>query len=1141
MNIPPLTLFSPRTSRGGLLLVVVALLAMLAVTPALRAQQAPTSAAKPPVQSEKPPLVPEKTSPATAPDALGSEIVELSPFVVTGSQEVGYRATSTLAGTRLNTDLKDIGAAISVYTPEFLEDIGVTKLEEILSYTTSTEAAGKQGNYSGIAGENSAEVREDPAAVNRVRALAQATRTRDFFATDIPADTYSFDTLTISRGPNAILAGVGNAGGIIDSAMRKATFKDNYRVVSRFSSYDSHREELHFNKVIIPNRLALRLDLLNDRQNYRQEPAYNTDQRLYTALNYRMFEPKRGGFLGRGTMRANFEKGKIEGVPPDPLTPTFAVENWFNNLNPKWAWNGALGRLETIAGVPITGTSATNGIIRGFPLYTQWALIYADPKSNAAGVGFSQPSLANIQGFQGSIPTTLPGSPGGSVSSTGDPNRLRTGYVRNHLANPDVFNFYDKLITGVFDFREQDFDATDVRYEQLLLDGKAGIELAYNNQTFTSIRDFSIPTGGNDEGILIDVNSVLSIRSAEFPNGIPNPNFGRPFISTTDVFRDQLNRTTRESMQLTTFFKHDYTQSKSSVVRWFGRHTLSSLFFKTDIERFNRTYSSTWDPASSPSPQSSLNGAQAATFGTQVNGWFYLGPSLVNVPTIDDVRLESITSERPVPGQTYNLRVYDPVARTFVTGTSRPLRVLQRLVDQREELDSMAFALQSHWLKNHLVTVVGWREDQDQAYTSLTPGRLADGSIDESTKTFQPSAAQVKRSWTKSVVGRLPAKLPFDSELRAHWNQSGNFNPVGQRRNIWNEEIGSPTADTKEHGASISMFNGKFSLRVNRYTTTIQNDSVANVGNPYSYISGLIGRLIASRDAGLLPANFGYVYPGWNSFNDVALAVYDTLPERFRNNIGPDKNFNPRFTGTGNSLQWTPESIINLASTSNTQSTGTEYEAIINPVRGWRVSLSVAQTEAVKANVAVEELAFADEWKRNLDTMFDGKLLPGSRAPTAGTLLTFYSQYTAEALPSIRTASRLSGSKAPEIREWRANLVTRYEFQSGLLRGLGIGGAVRWQDRIGIGYPFIVENGLTVADINNPYWGPRDTAFDASLSYKRRFKIIGSTVNWSIFVNVININAKDELIPIRANPDGTWGTFRIPPDRTWSVSNTFSF
>jgi len=1080
--------------------------------------------------------------------------VELSPFLVSSEKGSGYQATSTLAGTRLSTELKDIGAAVSVYTQDFLEDISVSKLEDILGYTMSTEGSGIRGNFSGVVGENSSEARDDPAANNRVRALAQATRTRDFFASDIPGDTYNFGALTISRGPNAILAGVGNAGGVMDSAMNKAGFKDSYRVVSRFGSYDSHREELHMNKVLIPQRLALRLDLLSDEKGYRQDPAYDSDKRLYTALQYRVFEPKRGGILGRGTFRANYEDGKIEGVPPDPLTPTFTVGQWFNATTPKYQWWGygaplvgaptaanaaTLSPLRNSSGVGVV--PAGSGVIQGFPLYAQMALVYANPTSSAAGLGISNPALSDIQGFQGSIPVTLPGGTGGSVRSTGDANRLRAGYVRTRLSDPNIFNFYDELMTGAFDTREQTFRAMDFRYEQLLLDGKAGIEIAYNDQTFTRRRDFSIPTGGNDEGILVDVNYYLSVKdNAGQP--ILNPNFGRPFISSTDVFRDQTNRTDRESTQLTAFFKHDFTTSDSKWVKLLGRHTVSALLFNTKIDRFNRTYSSTWDPTASPTPQASLNGAAVGTFGTQVNGWFYLGPSLLNLASVDQVRLQPITAARPKYGQSYMVRVYNPATRSFVTSQQTPQRILQRLVDQREELNSTAFALQSNFFKNHIITVVGWREDNDDAFSSLSPLRLANGNLDDSTVTFLPAVTQVERSWTKSVVGRLPVPLPADTEVRVFWNTSGNFNPVGQRRNIWNEELGSPTADTKEYGVSISTFRGRLDLRVNRFRTQIKDDSIGGVGNPYNYISAMIGRLIGARDAGLSPANFNYIHPDFKTFSDVALALYDTLPDRFKANIGADKNFNPRFTGSGSTLTWNPESIVNLASTSDTQSTGSEFEAIINPTRNWRVSMSVARNDAVKANAAAEELAFAEAWKRNLDTKYNGALLPGSRNPSANELGTFYAQYVAEALPSIRAAAARSGVSSPEIRKWRANLVTRYDFRTGFLRGVNIGGAVRWQDKIGIGYPFVTNaTGESVADVTRPYWGPRDTAFDVSVGYTRKLKIFGSPVNWTLGVNVRNLNAKDELIPIAANPDGSWGTFRIAPDRTWTVSNALAF
>ncbi len=1079
-------------------------------------------------------------SPTPAPPP--EETLELSPFVVTGTQDSGYLASSTLAGTRLNTSLKDIGAAVSVYTPEFLEDINVTKLEDILAYTMSTEGGGQNGNFSGIVGENSAEVRDDPSSVNRVRALAQATRTRDFFASDIPSDTFNFDTLTVSRGPNAILAGVGNAGGIMDAALRKAVFKDSYRVVSRFSSYDSHREELHINKVLIPKRLAVRVDLLNDQQFFRQQPAYAKDQRFYTALNAVVIEPKGNSFLGRGTFRANFETGTIKGVPPDPITPTFTIGNWFNAINPKWKYDGARQLVQNAAGATVTGASTATGIVQGFPLYNQWTLIFANAASANPGVGIANANLANIQGFQGSIPTTLAGSPGGALRSTGDANRLRAGYVRTHLSDPRIFNFYDNLLTGAFDYREQRFNAADFRYEQLFMKGKAGVELVYNDQSFTRRRDFPIPGSGNDEGILVDVNSVLSVRSVEFPLGIPNPNFGRPFVSTTDVFRDQTNRTDRESYQMTAFVKHDFTRSQSKVMRHLGRHTLSALLFNTKIERFNRTYASTWDPAGQLKPQSSLAGALPGTFGTQVNGWFYIGPSLLDVNRIEDVRLQPITSGRPQYGQSYTLRAYDPVSRAFVTGTSTPLRILNRVVDQKEDLRSSAFALQSHWLKDHVVTVVGWREDIDEAFTSVTPTRRADGNLDESSIVFQPAVAQGKRSWTKSVVGRLPFTLPGGTEVRAFWNESGNFNPVGQRRNIWNEELGSPTADTEEYGISFSAFQGKLDLRINRFKTRIQADSIAGVGNPYNYISTMIGRMLAARDSGLTPVTGNYIHPSFNTYSDVALAFYETIPARMKGNIGSSKNFNPRFTGSGASLQWVPEGITNLSSTSDTESTGTEFEAIVNPTRNWRISLSVAKNEAVKANVAVEELAFADEWKRNLDTMYNGALLPGSRNPSSNENLTFYSQYVSETLPSIRTAAALSGVATPEIRKWRANLVTRYDFRQGFLRGVNVGAAARWQDKVGIGYPFVTNaTGQAVADITRPYWGASSIAVDLSAGYRRKLDILGSSVNWTVGIAVRNLNAKDEVIPIAANADGSWGTFRIPPERTWTLTNSLSF
>jgi hypothetical protein len=67
----------------------------------------------------------------------------LSPFVVDASEDKGsYRANSTLAGTRVRTDLKDVNSAIRVVTSQFLQDTGAKDAKDLLVYTPGSEIAG---------------------------------------------------------------------------------------------------------------------------------------------------------------------------------------------------------------------------------------------------------------------------------------------------------------------------------------------------------------------------------------------------------------------------------------------------------------------------------------------------------------------------------------------------------------------------------------------------------------------------------------------------------------------------------------------------------------------------------------------------------------------------------------------------------------------------------------------------------------------------------------------------------------------------------------------------------------------------------------------------------------------------------------
>ncbi len=124
---------------------------------------------------------------ASAPTETGeSEVVVLSPFVVSATEDTGYGATSTLAGTRVRTELKDISSSISVVTEQFLSDTGAKKNEDLLIYTTNTEVGGIRGNFSGAGGNSTYDERPNllrPSQNTRVRGLDAADNTRDYFLT----------------------------------------------------------------------------------------------------------------------------------------------------------------------------------------------------------------------------------------------------------------------------------------------------------------------------------------------------------------------------------------------------------------------------------------------------------------------------------------------------------------------------------------------------------------------------------------------------------------------------------------------------------------------------------------------------------------------------------------------------------------------------------------------------------------------------------------------------------------------------------------------------------------------------------------------------------------------------------------------
>mgnify|MGYP003349531858 FL=1 len=130
--------------------------------------------------------------------------------------------------------------------------------------------------------------------------------------------------------------------------------------------------------------------------------------------------------------------------------------------------------------------------------------------------------------------------------------------------------------------------------------------------------------------------------------------------------------------------------------------------------------------------------------------------------------------------------------------------------------------------------------------------------------------------------------------------------------------------------------------------------------------------------------------------------------------------------------------------------------------------------------------------------------------------------------------------RSQELRRWRFNAVTNYDFRAGRLRGWSVGGAARWQDRVAIGFPAKRnEVGAWVYDVTKPFYGSTQIDYDFWLRYGRR--LLNDKVRWSVQFNVRDIFGTDDLIAVTAQPNGSVASARIPQPNKWTITNSFEF
>jgi len=295
------------------------------------------------------------------------------------------------------------------------------------------------------------------------------------------------------------------------------------------------------------------------------------------------------------------------------------------------------------------------------------------------------------------------------------------------------------------------------------------------------------------------------------------------------------------------------------------------------------------------------------------------------------------------------------------------------------------------------------------------------------------------------------------------------------------------------------------------------------------------------------------------AFANAAIArLFSALPRdfadlRFFKVSGAAPNISTSFTN----------GIPGNTDTTDASADGTEIELVYNPTRNWRILGNVARQQTVQSNsfpgtkkllalmTPVYNSSVLDPNSGRLVPLrnypINGYALgegPGNVTSSSGQLLGDW--LDANVFVPFATASATEGTTASEQRKWRANLVTNYTFGRDsifgdrLLKGWSIGGAMRWQSKIGIGFPTTRNRDGSVAiDIAHPYFGPAETNFDGWIGYQR--DLFNKRIGWKMQLNARNLIGSGSTIPMMVQPTGEVAIVRLPPERRWYLTNTFSF
>lgn len=643
----------------------------------------------------------------------------LSPFEIHSSEVSGYQASSTLAGSRINTNLKDIAASITIVTEDLIDDVGAVDLNDILVYMANTESTRNftSAGERGTADDNA----DNPHAQNRVRGLGSADLTRDFFRSigaNVGIDSYNVERVTINRGPNSILYGLGNPSGVVNYRTKNAYIGNNaYEFSARYGSHDDIRGNFDMNLQLVKDKLAVRLLGVAADRGFQQQPSYLRDKRLTTSVVYKPFEGS--------TIRLNYETVGQDQNHPNAITPIDHVSEYINQGRP--AWN-----------------AATDNYVDDRPSY-----------------------LTSVQGETQVAVYNADGTPSYFFMGDGGTSRWATVAQQNHN-DVDIYTllgFSDNKIAPFHDMnmnpnlREMDYSALTLTWDQKITKDLF-VNVGYYNESLNNLNYYFTRTFE----IRVDNNTHL-------PDGRVNPHYGETYIPQRSLDNRNTSKRTNDMIRGTATYELDFeTKFDDSWLKWLGRHNFTVLAEVQETDYHSRAFNEIRENHTDYLDPS--NRADHETW--QTTRIRYLGGTADTRATIAPVVPQ--LAPKGVPNSYYN-----PNTGTWEHDFFDLQWALKRHDLGGEKVESSGSIWQSYLLDGRVVGTAGWRKDNNTADQGTYNVIGSDGMVIDGNKTSEGSPVEGDTATYGVVVHPLSWLSLHYNESENFTPAASDVNMFGER------------------------------------------------------------------------------------------------------------------------------------------------------------------------------------------------------------------------------------------------------------------------------------------------------------------------------------------------------------------------